>query len=209
MISTDPTACDARVLRGGVGDHLAQSGAEKINRIHPKPLSKISEELRQITPVSGRFRHHSIALQASIHAGFRNIAGPTHYSTGDRRRLLAAGAADDPQSGSGHRMARPILSCDNGPEYISAGLQAWAQRRGIRIEYIQPGKPQQNAYVERFNRTVRYEWLALYHLDTLTKVQDCATRWTGPSNHERLNKALGDGTAKQRQRKTCMLVVFL
>jgi len=39
-------------------DHLVQSGAEKINRIHPKPLSKISEELRQITPVSGRFRHH-------------------------------------------------------------------------------------------------------------------------------------------------------
>jgi putative transposase len=36
----------------------------------------------------------------------------------------------------------------------------WANRKGIRMEYIQPGKPKQNAYVERFNQTVRYEWLS-------------------------------------------------
>ncbi len=51
-----------------------------------------------------------------------------------------------------------VIRCDNGPEYISAALQNWANRRRIRIEYIQPGNPQQNAYVERFSRTVRYEW---------------------------------------------------
>ena len=50
-----------------------------------------------------------------------------------------------------------VLRCDNGPEYISESIVNWAKRRGIRMEYIQPGKPQQNAYVERFNRTVRYE----------------------------------------------------
>ena len=48
-----------------------------------------------------------------------------------------------------------VIRCDNGPEYISAALQSWANRRGIRIEYIQPGNPQQKVYVERFNRTVR------------------------------------------------------
>jgi putative transposase len=53
-----------------------------------------------------------------------------------------------------------VIRCDNGPEYISAAIQAWAQDWGIRLEYIQLGKPQQNAYVERFNRTVRYEWLS-------------------------------------------------
>lgn len=58
------------------------------------------------------------------------------------------------------RGAPQVLRCDNGPEYISMVMQKWAQSRGIRIEYIQPGNPQQNAYVERFNRTVRYEWLA-------------------------------------------------
>lgn len=49
--------------------------------------------------------------------------------------------------------------CHNGPEYISSAIQNWATEWGIRLEYIQLGNPQQNAYVERFNRTVRYEWL--------------------------------------------------
>ena len=40
------------------------------------------------------------------------------------------------------------LHCDNGPEYISEALRAWAEKRQIRIQHIQPGKPQQNAYVE-------------------------------------------------------------
>jgi len=48
------------------------------------------------------------------------------------------------------------IRCDNGPEYISGALLTWAERRGIRITFIQPGKPQQNAYIERYNRTARY-----------------------------------------------------
>src|SRR5690606_33363554 len=63
------------------------------------------------------------------------------------------------------------IRCDNGPEYISGALQAWAERRGIRLHYIEPGKPQQNAYVERFNRTVRYDWLAQYLFESIEEVQ--------------------------------------
>ncbi len=51
------------------------------------------------------------------------------------------------------------IRCDNGPESISHALQCWASSRCIRLDYIQPGKPQHNAYVERYNRTVRHEWL--------------------------------------------------
>jgi len=91
-----------------------------------------------------------------------------------------------------------VLRCDNGPEYISATLIEWANRKGIRMEYIQPGKPQQNAYVERLNRTVRYEWLAQYRFDAITEVQDFATRWIWNYNHERPNMALGGITPKQR-----------
>jgi transposase InsO family protein len=39
----------------------------------------------------------------------------------------------------------------------------WAEEAGIAFQYIQPGKPQKNAYVERFNRPVRYEWLSQYY----------------------------------------------
>jgi len=91
-----------------------------------------------------------------------------------------------------------VIRCDNGPEYISGELQNWAEKRSIKIEYIQPGKPQQNAYVERFNRTVRYEWLAQYHFDSITEVQDFATKWMWSYNHERPNMALGGITPKQR-----------
>jgi putative transposase len=67
------------------------------------------------------------------------------------------------------------LRCDNGPEYISVCIIAWAVKHGIRLDHIQPGKPQQNAYAERFNRTVRYESLAPQLFASIAEVQLCAT----------------------------------
>ena len=93
-----------------------------------------------------------------------------------------------------------VIRCDNGPEYISGALLAWAEDCGIRIEHIQPGKPQQNAYVERYNRTVRYDWLAQYLFDSINEVQESATRWLWTYNHERLNMALGGITPIQKLR---------
>jgi len=90
------------------------------------------------------------------------------------------------------------IRCDNGPEYLSSVITEWARRWGIKLEYIQPGKPQQNAYVERFNRTVRYEWLSQYHWKDLDQVQCAATQWMWSYNHERPHMALGGITPKQR-----------
>jgi len=81
---------------------------------------------------------------------------------------------------------------------VTSSVIEWAETQGIQIEYIQPGKPQQNAYVERFNRTVRYEWLAQYEFESLRQVQDYATEWMWNYNHERPNMALGGITPKQR-----------
>lgn len=83
------------------------------------------------------------------------------------------------------------IRCDNGPEYISSSLLEWARKQQIRIEHIQPGKPQQNAYIERFNRTVRYDWLASTLFSSIEEVQDTATKWLWTYNHERPNMALG------------------
>jgi putative transposase len=91
-----------------------------------------------------------------------------------------------------------VIRCDNGPEYISGAVLAWAEKRGIRISYIQPGKPQQNAYIERYNRTVRYDWLAQDLFDSIGEVQTYATRWLWIYNHERPNTALGGITPKQK-----------
>lgn len=91
-----------------------------------------------------------------------------------------------------------VIRCDNGPEYISQLLTDWAKAQGITITHIQPGKPQQNAYVERYNRTVRHDWLNQHLFDTIAQVQDFATRWLWTYNHERPNMALGGITPKQK-----------
>jgi len=90
------------------------------------------------------------------------------------------------------------IRCDNGPEYISGALQQWAEDHGIKLDYIQPGNPQQNAYIERYNRTVRYDWLAQLLFDSIEEVQESATRWLWTYNHERPNMALGGITPMQR-----------
>jgi putative transposase len=59
-------------------------------------------------------------------------------------------------------------------------------------------KPQQNAYVERFNRTVRYEWLSQYYWSDLAEVQEFSTMCMWSYNHDRPNMALGGFTPKQR-----------
>ena len=69
---------------------------------------------------------------------------------------------------------------------------------GIRLEFIQAGKPQQNAYIERYNRAVRYDWLAQYLFNSIEEVQDYAARWLWTYNHERPNMGLGGITPIQK-----------
>jgi len=90
-----------------------------------------------------------------------------------------------------------VIRCDNGLEYISAAIQSWAAEWGIRLEYIQPSNPQQNANVARFNRAVRYEWLSQYYWSILEEVQEFATRWMWSYNNDRPNMALGGFKPKQ------------
>ena len=84
-----------------------------------------------------------------------------------------------------------VIRCDNGPEFISHEFTQWAQQKRICIEYIQPGNPQQNAYIERHNRTIRYSWLSKHLFETLEEVQNYATQWLWFYNHERPHKANG------------------
>jgi putative transposase len=90
------------------------------------------------------------------------------------------------------------IRSDNGPEYISHTLAEWAKQNGIELMFIQPGNPQQNAYVERFNRTVRYDWLGHYLFESIEEVQHQATNWLWTYNHERPNMGLGGITPKQK-----------
>ena len=84
-----------------------------------------------------------------------------------------------------------MIRCDNGPEYVSNQLVTWAIKRNITLMYIQPGKPTQNAYIERFNRTARHEWLDMHEFESVAHAQDVATKWLWTYNNERPNTAIG------------------
>lgn len=83
------------------------------------------------------------------------------------------------------------LRLDNGPEFISAALAEWTRKHGIELVFIQPGKPTQNAYIERFNRTFRTEVLDRYVFNNLPEVRRMAEDWRYRYNHRRPHRALG------------------
>lgn len=83
------------------------------------------------------------------------------------------------------------IRVDNGPEYLSQVLSAWCQAQGVTLHYIQPGKPNQNAYIERFNRTFRHEVLDAYVFESLREVRDITRQWITVYNEERPHDSLG------------------
>ena len=89
------------------------------------------------------------------------------------------------------------IRSDNGPEYISSTVKEWADKHGIELKFIQPGNPQQNAYIERFNRTMRYELLSPNLFANIAEVQEAATEWGWSYNHDRPSMALNGRTPIQ------------
>ena len=77
----------------------------------------------------------------------------------------------------------------------------WARKHSIRLAYIQPGKPQQNAYVERFNRTVRHEYLEMNEFRTIEEARRLAEQWLWTYNNERPNMAIGGITPAMKFRQ--------
>lgn len=85
----------------------------------------------------------------------------------------------------------------NGPEYLNQTLVDWANQHRITLLYIQPGKPTQNAYIERFNRTVRHEWLDMHQFESIAHAQLLATQWLWQYNNGRPNTAIGGVPPRQ------------
>lgn len=85
------------------------------------------------------------------------------------------------------------IRCDNGPEFISHKLEEWCnhESRKISLQFIQPGRPMQNAYIERNNGSLRRELLDAYLFSNLVEVRTMSDEWQIDYNTERPHKSLG------------------
>lgn len=84
-----------------------------------------------------------------------------------------------------------MIRVDNGPEFVSRRLDAWCKANKVTLAFIQPGKPTQNAYIERLNGSIRSELLNAYVFKTLAEVQEKTRQWQHDYNHHRPHKSLG------------------
>ena len=83
------------------------------------------------------------------------------------------------------------IRSDNGPELIPQTMEEWPDEHEVLLDLIEPGKPAQNAYIERFNRTYREEVLDMYAFQSLTEVRDITESWIEEYNAIRPHDALG------------------
>jgi len=107
---------------------------------------------------------------------------------------------------SGHRVARELdrlidlhghpddIVCDNGTEYTSMAMFDWSHKSGVRLQFIQPGKPSQNGLCEAFKGRVRDECLNENLFSTLREAQEITAKWRIAYNTERPHSALNWAT---------------
>jgi putative transposase len=87
-----------------------------------------------------------------------------------------------------------IITVDNGTEFVSKALDSWAYANGVKLHFIQPGKPVQNCYIESFNGKLRDECLNQHQFNTLEEAQDLIEDWRDDYNRARPHSSLNELT---------------
>jgi putative transposase len=91
------------------------------------------------------------------------------------------------------------IRCDNGPEFISALLADWASGNSVHLEFIEPGKPTQNSFIERFNRSFREGVLDTFVFDSLRQVRTETEKWVLHYNERRPHSGINQMTPAEKR----------
>lgn len=94
------------------------------------------------------------------------------------------------------------ITVDNGPEFAGQALDAWAYRHGVRLDFIDPGKPMQNGFLESFNGKFRDECLNQHWFVSLTQARRIIAAWREEYNTQRPHSALAEQTPVEYARAT-------
>lgn len=92
------------------------------------------------------------------------------------------------------------IRVDNGPEFTSGSFAHWCKEENIKLQYIQPGKPMQNGFIERFNRTYREEILDAYIFEDLGQVRELSQNWMEDYNKLRPHESLKGNSPEKFKR---------
>jgi Transposase and inactivated derivatives len=84
------------------------------------------------------------------------------------------------------------IRLDTGPELTADAFVDWAEENGVKLMFIQPGKPNQNAFIDRFNRRFRQEVLDAWLFNAVSEAQDAADAWLTDYNEYRPHNSLGN-----------------
>ena len=89
------------------------------------------------------------------------------------------------------------ITLDHGTEFQSRALEDWAYQRGVQLDFIRPGKPVENAFIESFNGRLRDECLNVHQFASLTEAQALIEVWRMDYNHRRPHSSLGHLTPNE------------
>jgi putative transposase len=102
-----------------------------------------------------------------------------------------------------------VIRTDNGPEFVGKAMLTWAHRHGIDLRLIEPGKPNQNAYVESFNGRLRDEFLNEHWFTSLAHARAVIEAWRREYNDERPKRSLGGLTPAQYAKQLAIKAVTM
>ena len=105
---------------------------------------------------------------------------------------------------SAHHPLPKVITVDHGTEFTSKALDEWAYRRGVQLDFIRPGKPVENAFIESFNGRLRDECLNVYSFESIAQAKELIEGCRRDYNERRPHGALGHLTPSEygTQRQT-------